>query len=87
MKRSEKAKAGPKFRVGQVVRVKSKELRHWTPDYWRVARISVERKDNTKFVYWVSDHDKRGPWIGEKSLRPLTSRESGQRQRKGGRPK
>ena len=66
----------PKFKVGQVVRVTSKMLRQWVPDYWRVARISRER-DSEGFVYQVSDHDKRGPWIGEKSLRALNRREAG----------
>jgi len=62
MKRSEKAKAGPKFRVGQVVAVRDYHWQQW--EY----RILVSAKEG-------------GVW--KRHMRPLTARESGQRQRKG----
>jgi len=73
MKRREKAKAGPKFRVGQVVYHKGQG------HYVRVEAIGeklyhLSILDKGQYVTWGNDG---------KQLRPLTARESGQRQRKG----
>ena len=73
MKRSEKAKAGPKFRAGDKVRSRFHD------------KVVTVRK-----VVWDEEYQIYGYFLSglpmywlEYNLRPLTARESGQRQRKG----
>jgi len=75
MKRSEKAKAGPKFRAGQVVRV--------CRTYFRIYRrhYSADRCASWDNGWYYEDDS--GSIYSEHAVRPLTTRESGQRQRKG----
>jgi hypothetical protein len=68
MKRSEKAKAGPKFRVGEWILVRA------------VVGVSGEA-DGGLFVRLNPDDPE--VWVHLSDVRPLTARESGQRQRKG----
>lgn len=65
----------PKFRVGQVVRVVgSPKFRGYLPDYFRISRI---RMDKREVVLCVSDHDDTGPWILQSCACCLTRREKG----------
>lgn len=71
--------SNPKFRVGQVVRVRgTKKLRSFLPDYFRIAKVA---HDNRSAIYRVSEHDEKGPWVMECSIRALTKREQGQSHR------
>ena len=77
MKRSEKAKAGPKFRVGQVVCL--------TEFAMPVGAVVLKlRMPNGMWLGTVEqdNHEDDREFV-ENELRPLTTRESGQRQRKG----
>jgi len=80
MKRKEKA--GPKFRVGQVVRAKDGSYcRLITPYKAKMDDVRQHRLfDSSGYVY---AHGGREGWYHVSELRPLTARESGQRQRKG----
>ena len=81
MKRSEKAKAGTKFRVGQVVRVI--HIRVGAPQYGRV-RLYVPFPNRYIVEFWDADSGDIWEWEHDaKDLRSLTATESGQRQRKG----
>jgi len=83
MKRSKKAKAGPKFRVGQVVYIdidyyKRPEKKH--EQFQQIVSMKpwpIKAFPGMQLTF--ANHD----CCHEMWVRPLTARESGQRQRKG----
>jgi len=88
MKRSEKAKAGPKFRVGQLVCAKFKLsnssgtlVRCFAGDVLRVEKSEPLILSGFLVVRRVNIGDTFATRTDE--VRPLTLRESGQCQRKG----
>ena len=70
----------PKFRVGQVVAPRLQGQTEWVGNYFKIVAIEANLHD--KFIYLTSQTSPEGPWIGEKSVRPLTSREAGRGRRK-----